>query len=111
MTSLPTYRVWSVNTKTATPLWIMGTYTLLRNATNRAKEIVTEAGGSAPRRFNSVIQVETDVEYSCVFIIDDNEIIGAIVEALTLTEGDDLIYPLTAVLCNDVEQTIDELED
>ncbi len=55
--------------------------------------------------------METDVEYSCVFIIDDNEIIGAIVEALTLTEGDDLIYPLTAVLCNDVEQTIDELED
>jgi hypothetical protein len=89
----------------------MGTYTRLGDAIEKARLVVLEAGGKTPRKFKSVIQVETDVEYECVFIVDEDEVIGAVIEALTQREGVDLIYPLTSVLCNDIDLTADEFED
>ena len=104
------YRVWSINTKSQTPLWVMGEYDSKKAAINRGKEIIHQASvGNDELKvtvFRASISIDNSPDHDCVYLKLSKETVGAVVEAVTKEDQDeDLIYLLTQVLAENFRET------
>ena len=107
---MKTYRVWSINVKNHTPMWVMGEYDSKKKAINRARKMIQEASiGNEELKitlFRASISIDNSPDHDCVYLKLRGETVGAVVEAVTSSDEDeDLIYLLIQVLAENFRET------
>ena len=103
------YRVWSINTKNHTPMWVMGEYDSKKKAINRAKKMIQEASlGNDELKiglFRASISIDNSPDHDCVYLRLPGETVGGVIEAVTSSDDDeDLIYLLIQVLAENFRE-------
>ena len=80
------FRVWSINTKNNQMLWLMGEYTDMHEAMERAEQVVFNANPDAEElRFEQtfVKDKRTEVIQEGVMCISQDETVGSVITGVT----------------------------
>ena len=89
----------------------MGEYPTKREAINKGKQIISEASAEGTESEDilicrAAISIDNSPDHDCVYLKSDAEIIGAVVEGVTMDDSDEeLIYLLTQVLAENFKAT------